>query len=111
MALKKSPKPPRPMNPIKPVKVAECTVLHLDAGHDRNGNPRRLFLVLHRTGEIVAAVDEGYIGPRALEEYIPKVGKTLREMNYCTIKTTAGEYRALLRRFGRGEPDWQMILP
>lgn len=46
-------------------------ILHLDAGHDRNGNPRRGYLVIgKRGGWPIAYVDEGYRGERALADVI-----------------------------------------
>jgi hypothetical protein len=41
--------------------ASNCSVLHLDAGHDQSGNPQRLYLVVCG-GETVAAIDEGYDG-------------------------------------------------
>ncbi len=81
----------------------ECMVVHLDAGHDTNGNPKRLFLVFDRDGEI-AAVDEGYEGPHALDTELGKqVGERLRAMLpwSARIAIEPGEYRDLLREYGR----------
>lgn len=40
--------------------------IHLDAGHDRNGNPRRTFVVFDENGTLERAIDEGYAGYGAL---------------------------------------------
>lgn len=106
--------PVEKLSPKKPrIAATRCTVLHLDAGHDTNGNPRRLFLVLHLTEGIVAAVDEGYYGASALDRDLsPKVGKILRgENGYHTIKTTPSERRDLLKQFGPGGPGRKEIVP
>jgi hypothetical protein len=59
---------------------------HLTAQNDRNGNPRRLYLVMDADGNIMDAIDEGYAGcPRWLRDLIqlPSIEiqpKTYREM-------------------------------
>lgn len=48
-----------------------AAILHLNAGHGVNGNPRRGYLVIgKREGWPIAYVDEGYRGQRALEDVI-----------------------------------------
>lgn len=74
--------------------------IRLNAGHDRNGNPRRIWLILKETdsseGECVAtvmdAIDEGYIG----KDSVRQAGYT----EVCwgpEIEITPGEYRGLLK--------------
>jgi len=74
--------------------------LHLDAGHDRNGNPRRCFLVLGPDGSTVAVVDEGYRGRGALRAWAAEHGVDV-PTDAGMIATTPGEYRALLKAFAR----------
>ena len=69
-------------------------VIRLNAGNDRNGNPRRVFVVFDSDGDIVDAIDEGYEGDDALR----KLGYPT---SYSTFKTTPAEYRDLLRIRGR----------
>jgi hypothetical protein len=73
-----------------PEETAVKVVIRLDAGHDRNGNPRRVFVVLNEHSDIVAAYDEEYRGKGALPE-------ELRGVNYPTLATTPGEYRQLVK--------------
>lgn len=66
--------------------------IKLDAGNDRNGNRRRVFVVLDKDGEIRGIVDEGYKGTSALRDAFPKV------KNYPPVfATTPQEYRELLK--------------
>jgi len=84
------------------------TALHLDAGHDTNGNPRRIYIILEaETADIIDAVDEGYRGRRALEIWAdehnaPEVAK----LRPPTIATTATERRDLLRNAAEGYGYW-----
>lgn len=66
--------------------------IQFDAGHDRNGNPRRCFVVFDGFGSIVDVIDEGYRGHHALTKVWPNVF-----YEGTRIVTTPGEYRALLR--------------
>lgn len=66
--------------------------VHLNAGNDRNGNPRRLFLVVDAGANVLAAVDEGFEGSAALERAGYKNLPTTDQ-----ISTTPSEYRELLR--------------
>lgn len=60
-------------------------VLHLCAPNDRNGNPRRAFVVLFDDG-VHAYFDEGYAGAAALPaDYRPCVS--------WTVNVSAGELR------------------
>lgn len=83
----------------------ECLVAHLDAGRDRNGNPKRLFMVFDREGPI-AAVDEGYEGPHAMDtELGPAVGARLRAMLHSAARIVVqpGEYSEWLSYIGPGK--------
>jgi len=67
-------------------------IIRLNAGNDKNGNPRRVFVVFDDKGEIVKAVNEGYAGRAALTE----AGITEQWSGY-TFMTTPGEYRDLIK--------------
>ncbi len=62
----------------------------LKAGHDRNGNPRRVFILLDASGDIVQAIDEGYTG-------MPKVCGRLVQLP--TLNIEPAEYRSLLKEY------------
>ena len=74
--------------------MSEFTTIRLDAGHDRNGTPRRVFVVIDGWGNIAGAFSEGYSGSRAMPEEIRDTWDGL------TFQTTPGEYRSLMRGFG-----------
>lgn len=40
--------------------------IKIDAGHDRNGNPKRGWIIANDDGDFVDFVDEGYEGSAAL---------------------------------------------
>lgn len=63
----------------------------LDAGHDINGNPRRVWVVLDEDGSFVETIDEEYLGSSAVSKKYPNV------ILGPTFKTTAKEYRSLLK--------------
>ena len=47
-------------------RASELVVLYFAAENDRNGNPRRCFVLYHPLTGSLAAVDEGYSGVGAL---------------------------------------------
>jgi hypothetical protein len=53
-------------------QATPAMVLHLDAGHDTNGNPRRAYAGLDDRGAVLWAVDEGYLGREAVPAYARK---------------------------------------
>jgi hypothetical protein len=71
--------------------------IKLNAGNDRNGNPRRVFVVLDESGNIIEAIDEEYRGTAALfDKYAPP------DIGYpCEFATTPKEYRELLRDWAK----------
>jgi hypothetical protein len=72
----------------------KAVVIKLNAGNDLNGNPRRVFVVLAITGEILGTADEGYIGLHAVCEKWPDLG-----FGYVPeFETTPKEYRYLTRK-------------
>lgn len=64
-----------------------------DAGHDRDGNPRRFFLVYAPNGETIDAIDEGYRGSAALRSEYPDA------IELGTVPTSAAFRRDMLREF------------
>ncbi len=45
-------------------------VIKLNAGNDKNGNPRRCFVVFYDRGDINKVINEGYRGYSALDDAI-----------------------------------------
>ena len=66
--------------------------IHLDAGHDRNGNPRRAYLIFDANGNTLACLDEGYKGIGVIPDNIYK-----NMIILAHIKTTPKEYRDYLK--------------
>lgn len=65
--------------------------VYIDANNDRNGNPRRGWMVVDQDGNTLAFVDEDYSGRASLTRRFPGVPETGR------IAVTPGEYRSMLR--------------
>ncbi len=72
-------------------------VLHLNAGHTVNGNPRRVYVVIGRDGCIKRAIDEGYNGISALWTAYPRLKD--KPVYPVQLDTTPAEYRRLLREY------------
>jgi hypothetical protein len=69
-------------------------VIRLNAGNDRNGNPRRVYVVLDG-GAILKAYNEGYSGfSSVLEDAAFELAK-----NAPTFATTPAEYRSILKLY------------
>jgi hypothetical protein len=70
--------------------------IYLATTNDRNGNPRRGWLIVETTtGASVEFVDEGYLGHAALvKRYGPNTGARLAQTAVGRINVTPGEYRA-----------------
>lgn len=47
-------------------ETQESVVVHFNAGNDKNGNPRRVYVAIRTDGVIVGAWDEGYRGAGAV---------------------------------------------
>jgi hypothetical protein len=76
-----------------PVRIA---FVHLNAGSDRNGNPRRIFVAFDEAGRIVGTVDEEYRGMAALYELARSLGVTFpRTALPPQFETTPSQYREL----------------
>jgi hypothetical protein len=66
-------------------------LIRLNAGNDRNGNPRRIYAEL-AAGQVSRAWDEGYAGPHAVPADLRHAAA-----NCATLSITAAQYRALLK--------------
>jgi hypothetical protein len=74
--------------------MKDLFAVHLNAGNDKNGNPRRLFVVYNTySGAIVETIDEGYGGTRSLTSKYPDIICSSR------IETTPKEYKDLKSYF------------
>jgi hypothetical protein len=67
--------------------------IHLDAGRDTNGNPRRIFVVFDSKAEVIDAIDEGYQGSGGV---IRKYGKIPISERF---ETSPSARRELMRKF------------
>ncbi len=70
------------------------TIIRLNAGNDRNGNPRRIFVHLV-DGMTKAAFDEGYRGSHAIPENLRELYKGE------TFLTTPAQRQELLKTFSK----------
>jgi len=68
--------------------------IKLNACNDKNGNPRRVFVVLNDE-RVVEAIDEGYDGNSDLTRKYPGVNVVF----YAEISPR--EYRSLLKDYGK----------
>lgn len=75
--------------------------LHLNAGNDVNGNPRRAYVAIGAAGHIIGVADEGYSGREGTPW--PIGGDAPYDVS---IQTTPGEYRAYLTRIERNRGRW-----
>jgi len=80
-------------------------VLHIDAGNDRNGNPRRAYMIFDDTdGHLVGVASEGYYGRQALTEAATVIAveqgmraASIRFVELGTISVPPAFYRDLRR--------------
>lgn len=70
-----------------------AAVIRLNAGNDRNGNPRRVFAGVARNGDFLGVYDEGYSGKGAM----PKAWQ--QKYSGLSFDTTPKEYRDLIRNY------------
>lgn len=66
------------------------TTIRFDAGHNRNGNPRRVYVTL-KEGHIVATYDDGYRGNAAIKDAAHRAA-----YDGLTFATTPKEYHELI---------------
>lgn len=74
-------------NPLK-----DAVLIRLNASNDRNGNPRRCYVAINQSGDIVGVWDEGYKGYGAVPEDLQDKAHMAP-----TFLTTPGEYRDCLK--------------
>lgn len=67
---------------------------HLRASNDKNGNPRRIFVLLDEKGNVVTAIDEGYGGR-------PDECRGLIQLPSYNISAT--DYKEILRQKRKAE--------
>jgi hypothetical protein len=77
------------------------TVINLNAGNDRNGNPRRLLVIIDSAGTVIDVVDEGYQGVMgalreagyeeiaAVQAFVPRFETTPKEYNDLRARASA----------------------
>ena len=103
------------METLKRVKLSEISVIHLNAGNDRNGNPRRVFVLNHPKHGTLCAIDEGYSGVDALRELLPVMSVAeLRELKTAVtgrIPTTVAHYRDCLKYTVKNMTAEYLIVP
>lgn len=64
--------------------------MHLCAPNDRNGNPRRVYIVFPKDGD-PQSFDEGYVGDNAVPQHI------FEQVDFYRVNVSATEYRNWLR--------------
>lgn len=72
----------------------QTTIIRLNAGNDNNGNPRRVYILLSTTGEIIRAYPEAYSGYNAVPEEFRQQAR-----NAQTIPTTPKYYHDILKQY------------
>lgn len=70
----------------------------LNAKNDRNGNPRRVYVV-YCDGHIVDAIDDNYSGWQGVLEFFPDA------VSGGEFATTPAEYRDTIKRFSQRSYD------
>jgi hypothetical protein len=73
---------------------------HMHTANDRNGNPRRGFLVTSVNGTIEAFVIEGYEGPAALAEWVEHRLPIVVASSFVSIEITPAQYNAFVKNYG-----------
>ena len=78
----------------------------LDAGTDRGGNPQRAFVIYDLAdGDIVTAIDEGYLGLRALQQ----AGFDREQLvELPSYQVSRAAYDQLMLEYSRGLIAWPL---
>ena len=88
------------------------TIQHICGPHDRNGNPRRLFLVTTQEPARILAFDEGYAGSRAIPDVLSHTAPTPAHW-LPSINVSATEYRRILKMYeaetAAFNADWRVF--
>lgn len=75
------------------------TLVYVNAGNDRNGNPRRGWIHYTAHGTIVRFYNEGYDGRQAIPtRYIPTRYRKFADGSPA-LRITPGQYRDLVRNY------------
>lgn len=96
--------PMRYLKPPRLPKASPVVILHVRADSDRNGNPRRAFVVLTTSGRHVETIDEGYGGETPMRARYPWFDHgtadalNLRNAYPVTIDAAPSEYKRWIRR-------------
>ena len=85
--------------------------IHINAGQDRNGNPKRGWIIASSEGEFIDFVDEGFEGTGALRnsafsaakptptiDVVPAVYKDAMKQAYGALPSTASQQVGVRRR-------------
>jgi hypothetical protein len=81
-------------------KVAEYIITRYVAPHDKNGNPRRVWVVVPTTGEFRCwwfAYDEGYAGRHAMPDAVRGAEEDGVVLRFPDVKVSATEYKRILK--------------
>jgi hypothetical protein len=81
-------------------KASELIVLHLCAGRNRNGDPRRVYVLTHALDGFIDAVDEGYEGDSVVASFCDgdtAVAAELMARIATKIETSPSAYRGFLK--------------
>lgn len=73
----------------------EKSVIHLNAGNDANGNPRRCYVIMDANLYVIDVIDEGYSGTRELEHRHPDLKPLAHSVP--SFATTPKEYKSLMK--------------
>lgn len=87
-------------------KLMKEIIIRFNAGHDCNGNPRRVYAVIDvKSGDIIRGIDEGYRGEGAIDLAMPGFRQRPSFQGYSipTIATTPAQYREICRIGGKGD--------
>ena len=88
-----------------------CSILHLATKLDKNGNPRRLYTIVHPDVGIVVSVDEGYSGVESIAVIKACVGAMdiLKTVYINLIEITPAEYKAHKTMFKNPAKRWHEV--
>ena len=87
--------------------------IHINAGRNRNGNPKRGWIIVNEEGEFIDFVDEGYQGTGALQtsafgaakptptiDVVPSVYRDAMRQAYGALPSIASQQVGVRKRRG-----------
>ncbi len=83
---------------------AGACLVHLNAGNDVNGNPRRVYLAF-QAGRILGVWDEGFRGSEVLPSDL-----RARASNALSLPTTPAKYRELLKFHEAADGSYEPVM-